>query len=98
MIGNWWHLAQTPDGMHAHQLDPVALQALVDAELAADPELDEATAEAEVLGEEAERIRAELGFPPKGRWISRTGWSSSLSQGEPHPSFLEAATVHRGEP
>jgi hypothetical protein len=96
MVGNWWHLAETPSGRHAHQLDPIALQGLIDAELAADPNLDAATAEAEVLGDEAERIRRELGFPSRARWLSREGWSSSLSQGEPHASFLAVATVHRG--
>lgn len=99
MIGNVWHLAQTPAGKHAHQLDPVALEPLVEAELAADPELDRATAEAEVLAEEAERIRRELGFPKAGRWFNREGWDSNLSFGEPHPKFLAEATVHRiGEP
>ena len=95
MIGNWWHLAQTPDGPHAHQLDPVALQAEAEQRMAEDPELLELQAEAEVIGDEAERIRTELGFPPKGRWVMRAGWDSSLSMGEPHPSFLARATVHR---
>lgn len=99
MIGNVWHLAQTPTGLHAHQLDPVALEALVVAELEADPELDRATAEAEVLGDEAERIRRELDFPKAGRWFAREGWDSNLSFGEPHPKFLAEAAVHRvGEP
>jgi len=96
MIANWWHLALTPDGRHAHQLDPVALQDAVDAELLADPDLDAGTAEAEVLAEEAERIRRDLGFPKGNRWVGRPGWDSALSQGEPHPNFLASATVHRG--
>lgn len=95
MIGNWWHLTQTPTGTHAHQLDPVALQAEVDRRVAGDSELSEAAAEAEVLADEADRIRAELGFPIKGRWVSRPEWDSQLSQGDPHPRFLAQATVHR---
>lgn len=95
MIGNVWHLAETPTGNHAHQLDPVAIEERVLAEMATDPELDRATAEAEILGEEAERIRRELDFPRGGRWINREGWFSHVSNGEPHPKYLDAATVHR---
>lgn len=89
MIGNWWHYAQTPAGQFAHQLNPVTLQAeaerLVREE---DPDLPLAEAEVEAIGDECERIRAELGFPPKGRHVMRAGWDSHVSIGEPHPEFL----------
>lgn len=102
---NYWHIARVPaDGVpggtyHLHQLDPVALDKAADALLDADPVLDKATAYAEVLGDEAERIRTELGFPPKSRWQSRPGWQSSISTGEPHPSLIAAAgpNVHRSD-
>lgn len=87
---NFWHLAQTPDGPHAHQLDPIALQAWARAEMDLDPQLDEQTAMAEAQGFAADQIRAALGFPRNGRWYSRPGWDSSVSQGEPHPNFLAA--------
>lgn len=92
---NWWHVARTPHGIHAHQLDPVAVLAEVDRRRAEDPQLGQDEALAEVLGDEAERIRAQLGFPIKGRWVMRAGWDSQLSQGEPHPRLLQRATVHR---
>lgn len=95
MLAGWWHLAQTPTGPHAHQLDPVAMQTEADRRVAEDPELTREYAEAEVLGDEAERIRTELGFPPRGRWMSRPPWDSAISQGEPHPNYLATATVHR---
>lgn len=90
---NWWHLAITPTGRHARQLDHVAVLAEAEALVAEDPELELAHAVTEVLGSRAEAHRTELGFPPNGRWVSRGGWDSSLSQGTPHPKFLDGATV-----
>jgi len=97
MVRNWWHLAQTPDGAHAHQLDQAVLQEAMDELMADDPDLTEAEAEGEVLEDAAVAIRAGLGFPPRARWVNRAGWDSQLSIGEPHPSFLASATVHRAD-
>lgn len=93
MVGNWWHLAQTPTGRHARQLDPVAVEEEVARRRAEDADLGYDEAVAEVLGDRAAAHRDELGFPPKGRWVMRDGWDSQLSQGEPHPSFLGGATT-----
>lgn len=95
MVGNWWHLAQTPDGVHARQFDPTAIQAEAEALVVEDPELTHDEAVAELLAARAEAHRAELGFPPNGRWVNRPQWDSSLTEGEPHPTFLARATVSR---
>jgi hypothetical protein len=95
MVGNWWHVAHTPDGIWAHQIDPVEAEEQAQALMAQDPELGYDEAVAEVLGDVAAGIRAELGFPPKGRWVTRAGWDSQLTLGEPHPKLLAKATVVR---
>lgn len=105
MINNLWHIASTADGSrHAHQLDPVAISARAAELQAADPDLSEADADAEALGEAVDSIRAELGFPgygpndgayAHGRWMSRPGWQSHVAPGEPHESLMKIATVHR---
>jgi hypothetical protein len=102
---SYWHIAQVPDGRpnagyHLHELDPVALDEAAAAAMAEDPDLDRATAYAEALGDTAEAIRTDLGFPPRGRWANRAGWQSTLSEGVPHPSLILAAgkeRVHRGQ-
>jgi hypothetical protein len=94
-LANVWHLAETPSGPYAHQLDPDELDAYVAQEMADDPALPRGVAEAEAVGAACERIRRELGFPKNGRWVDREGWQSALSYGEPHPKFLEKATVVR---
>lgn len=93
---NWWHLAQTPTGFHAHHVDPEELGELVEADRAADPEVSEQAAVADALGDLAEAIRRSLDFPPRNRWHDRDGWYSSITQGEPHPKYLEKATIHKG--
>lgn len=90
---NWWHIAQTPTGVHARQINPISLmidaQKLVDE----DPELVFEAAVSEVLEDRVEAHRRELGFPVRGRWVTRAGWDSSLTRGEPHGKLLESATV-----
>jgi hypothetical protein len=106
MAANWWHIAETPNGRHVHQLDTAAIDAYVVAEMAADPALDYDTAQAEAVGLLAQELRDELGFPKGGRWAGRQlhpddpednrCWWSLVSQGEPHESTLAAAAaVHR---
>jgi hypothetical protein len=89
VLETWYHLARTPRGLYVHRIDPLKVSARVDELRATDPELSEEEATAEVHGEYAEAIRALLGFPPRGRWITRDGWQSVLSTGTPHPSVLE---------
>jgi hypothetical protein len=94
-FGNVWHLARTPTGLHAHQLDPAALEAYVEQEMAGDPDLSRAIAEAEAIGAACETLRGELGFPKNMRWVDRDGWDSSVGEGDPHPTYLAGATVVR---
>lgn len=98
MAANWWHMAQTPNGPYAHQLDPVELDTRAAAEMADDPHLDEAAALSEVLAAAGEEIRVSLGFPRNGRWVTRDEWDSSASVGEPHPKFLRACRDAGHEP
>lgn len=91
---NLWHIAETPGGIHLHHLDPIALAQRADALRADDPDLSEDAAMAEAVGDAARAIQAWLGFAPRGRWLGRPGWRSSISPGDPHPKLLAAATVH----
>lgn len=94
---NWWHIAHTPTGVHARQINPVSLMTEAQKLVDEDPELVLDEAVAEVLGDRAEAHRQELGFPIKGRWVMRTDWDSQLSQGEPHSKLLATATVTQEE-
>jgi hypothetical protein len=94
---NLWHIAHTPTGSHVRQLNPVSLREDALARTKGDPELSYSDAVSEILSERAAAHRAELGFPVNGRWVQREGWDSQISDGEPHPSLLERATVTREE-
>lgn len=95
---DYYHIAQTPSGVHIHRLDPLAVLERAKALRADDPELTEPEAVAEVHGEIVDAIRTSLGFPIRGRWFSRDGWDSQLTVGEPHPTLMAAATVHDALP
>lgn len=94
---DWFHVAETPAGIHVHRLDPEVIEAEAARRIADDPGLTLEAAEAEVVGDQVEAIRDSLGFPPRMRWMSRPGWRSALSPGEPHAKTLAKATVHADE-
>lgn len=91
----WWHLARTPDGLHAHDID-AQVQARVAELLAAEPGRDSQDAEATAVGEVIAGNHARLGFPTEWWTRAAEGWDSSVSHGEPHEKTLAAAVaVHR---
>lgn len=87
-MDTWYHIAQTPAGFHVHRLDPLKVAARAKALRAADPDLPGNEAVAEAQGDYVEAIRTKLGFPPRGRWLTREGWSEVVSPGEPHPNMM----------
>lgn len=91
LFATMYHIAETPAGYHVHRLDPLKIKARADALRTADPDLSEADAVAEAMGDYAEAIRDSLGFPPRMRWHHRAGWSSAISPGEPHPNMMAVA-------
>lgn len=91
MTQAWYHIAQTPEGTHIHRLHPAAAEARASA-MADFRRIEYDSAVAEVMGEYAQAIRDSLGFPQD--WVNVDKYSSSISQGEPHPRTMELATVH----
>lgn len=90
----WYHIARTPAGIYVHRLSPTQEAERAAALRAADPDLTAAEAAEEARSDVLDAIRDSLGFPPRGRWVHRDGWDSSVSMGEPHPRDIMAVRVN----
>lgn len=97
---DWYHIAQTPEGVHVHKMDHKSLtdlaKQLLERGLCGGTEDPQSEAITMAVGMYAEAIRRALEFPQE--WLRAGDYNSSLAPGEPHATLMAIATIHEDLP